>query len=338
MEQAAVVILNYNGIHFLKKFLPSVTRYSGGHRLIVADNGSTDQSVTFLREHYPEVEIMAFSENHGFAKGYDEALKRIGNKYCILLNSDVEVTANWIDPVIDFMEKDDQIAACQPKIRDYHRKEYFEHAGAAGGFVDIIGYPFCRGRILDTIEQDNGQYDDIREVFWGSGACFFVRTSYYLKLGGFDAAFHAHMEEIDLCWRINKAGYKIYYHPDSMIYHVGGGTMPVTNPRKTYLNFRNSTVMLYKNAASSTLWWKLPLKICVDGIAAFRFLLAGRVKDSSAVMKAVIHFFKDYEKWQKSRTFAQSLDKKITPRTIYPGLLVVARYFVGKKRFSDLNF
>lgn len=338
MEQAAVIILNYNGLHFLKQFLPSVVKYSRGHRVVVADNGSTDDSLAFLKEHFPEVEIIAFKENYGFAKGYDLALQQIDNKYSILLNSDVEVTENWINPLIEFMETDDNIAACQPKIRAYHQKDTFEHAGAAGGFIDLIAYPFCRGRILDTLEKDQGQYDDIKQVFWASGACFFARTEIYNQLGGFDDIFHAHMEEIDLCWRINASGYKIFYHPGSTIYHVGGGTMPVTNPKKTYLNFRNSTGMLYKNSSLVSLGWKIPVKMMIDTLAALKFFSEGKIKDAQAVMLANVHFLVNLERWNKRRTEVRKLHSVKLSKIIYPKVLVFERYLKQKKIFSQLNF
>lgn len=338
MEQAAVIILNYNGLHFLKQFLPSVVNFSKGHRVIVADNGSTDASLSFLRENYPQVEIMAFQENYGFARGYDEALKHITNKYSILLNSDVEVTENWIDPIIEFMETDDKIVACQPKIKAYHQKDTFEHAGAAGGFIDMIGYPFCRGRILDVLEKDNGQYNDICKIFWATGACFFVKTDVYRQLGGFDPIFHAHMEEIDLCWRINAAGYQIFFHPGSTVYHVGGGTMPVTNPKKTYLNFRNSTGMLYKNAATAAIWWKVPFKILIDLLAAFKFLIVGKRKDAQAVVLANLHFLFNLSSWKKRRKLSKRLGPKKIKKIIYPKLIVLDRYLLRKKHFSQLRF
>lgn len=338
MEQVAVIILNYNGLHFLKQFLPSVVNHSTGHRIIVADNGSTDDSLAFLRENYPQVEIMAFQENYGFARGYDEALKLIDNKYSILLNSDVEVTENWINPIIEFMETDDNIAACQPKIRAYHQKDSYEHAGAAGGFIDMIGYPFCRGRIFDILEKDYGQYDDICKVFWVTGACFFVKTKIYRQLGGFDSIFHAHMEEIDLCWRINGAGYQIFFHPASTVYHVGGGTMPVTNPKKTYLNFRNSTGMLYKNASTATIWWKVPLKILIDLIAALKFLWDGKIKDARAVVLANFHFLINLRRWKEKRQISRKLKPGEVKDTVYSGLLVIDRYVMKRKYFSQLKF
>lgn len=337
MEQAAVIILNYNGAHFLKQFLPSVVQYSQGHRIIVADNGSTDSSLNLLRKYFPEVEIMAFDKNYGFAHGYDKALQQIENKYSILLNSDVEVTENWIEPVIRLMESDPLIAACQPKIKDYFRKDYFEHAGAAGGFIDTLGYPFCRGRILSHIEKDNGQYDDSREIFWATGACFFVRTHLYNELGGFDASLQAHMEEIDLCWRMHKVGYKILYSPDSIVYHVGGGTMPATNPRKTYLNFRNSTVVLYKNARSNGLWSRVITKLTLDLLAACMFLGKGKFQDSRAVFTSVIHFFIYYKHWKAGRAQTQSFPGKGEISTIYSGIIVLDYYILGKKYFGEFR-
>ena len=338
MKQAAVIILNYNGVHFLEQFLPSAVRYSQGHRLIVADNGSTDTSLTFLNMHYPEVEIMALGENYGYALGYDLALREIDNEYSILLNSDVEVTENWIEPVIEFMETDEQIAACQPKIRDFYRREYFEHAGAAGGFIDTLGYPFCRGRILNILEKDQGQYDDVRQIFWATGTAFFVRTNTYKEVEGFDANLHAHMEEIDLCWRINKAGYKIFCVPQSVVYHVGGGTMPASNPRKTYLNFRNSTVVLFKNSSKGVVWWKVGTKLMLDFIAATMFLLSGKKQDSRAVLKAMGHFFSNFRKWKQARNKTREMNPLEKPGTIYPGSLVINRYLLGKKFFSDFGF
>ena len=336
MNPAAVIILNYNGVHFLEKFLPSVVEHSVGHRLIVADNGSIDNSLAFLTETYPQIEVMAFDRNYGFAQGYNKALENIDNRYSILLNSDVEVTPGWIEPVLELMESDPSIVACQPKVRAYHRKNYFEHAGAAGGYIDLLGYPFCRGRIIDIVEEDTGQYDDVVPVFWATGACFFAHTETYRRLGGFDALFHAHMEEIDLCWRIQAAGLKIMCQPRSLVYHVGGGTLPVTNPRKTYLNFRNSTGMLYKNTPPAQLWWKLVLKLGLDGIAALRFYAQGKRKEGTAVVRAVIDFVYHRNNWEKSRG---NVPKKITGvGTMMPRLLVVERYLKKKKVFTDLNF
>ena len=337
MSPAAVIILNYNGVHFLEQFLPSVVEHSVGHRIIVADNASTDRSLDFLAEAYPQVEVMAFDQNYGFAQGYNHALEAIDNRYSILLNSDVEVTPHWIEPVVELMDADPQIVVCQPKVRAYYRKEYFEHAGAAGGYVDLLGYPFCRGRIIDQVERDTGQYDDVVPVFWATGACFFAHTETFRRLGGFDALFHAHMEEIDLCWRIQAANLKIYYQPRSTVYHVGGGTLPTTNPRKTYLNFRNSLGMLYKNVPSSQLWWKIPLKIGLDVVAALRFYGIGKSQEGRAVLRAIADFMKNRKEWKVHR---ENVPKKIGDRAglIMPRLLVVERYLRKKKTFASLNF
>lgn len=337
MEPAAIIILNYNGVHFLEQFLPSVVAHSQGHRLIVADNASTDASLDFLRSHYPTVEIFEFTENHGFAYGYDLALQRIENTYSILLNSDVEVTSGWIEPVLALMEADETIAACQPKVRAYHQKSHFEHAGAAGGYIDQLGYPFCRGRILDVLEEDRGQYDIVVPVFWATGACFFVRTEVYNRLGGFDANFYAHMEEIDLCWRMLRAGYSLYCQPASVVYHVGGGTMPATNPRKTYLNFRNSTVMLYKNERKRRLLWKLPLKLGLDGIAALHFVLRGKRRDGAAVLRAMSDFIRHWRRWKRPK-FAISSENESFSIVMMRKLLILERYLRRKKYFCELTF
>ena len=249
MIQIAVVILNWNGRHYLEKFLPGVVKYSSepGIQVVVADNGSTDDSLKFLRQQYPEITIIEFDKNHGYAEGYNKALKLITARYFVLLNSDVEVTPNWLNPLVCLMEQDDKIAVCMPKIRSFDNRGYFEYAGAGGGFIDRFGYPFCRGRILNHIEEDTGQYDSVREIFWASGACLFIRSELFIQSGGFDPGFFAHMEEIDLCWRFKNQGYKILYSPDSIIYHVGGGTLPNQHPGKLYLNFRNNLFVLYKN-------------------------------------------------------------------------------------------
>ena len=336
MSSAAVIILNYNGVHFLEKFLPSVVAHSAGHRLIVADNASTDNSLAFLADAYPQIEVLPFAQNHGFAQGYNLALCDIDNPYSVLLNSDVEVTAGWIEPVLELMERDDQVVAAQPKVRSYHQPDHFEHAGAAGGYIDRLGFPFCRGRIVDQVERDAGQYDNSVPVFWASGACFFVRTEVFRKLGGFDPLFHAHMEEIDLCWRMQAADYQICYQPQSVVYHVGGGTMPATNPRKTYLNFRNSTGMLYKNTPQQQLWPRVLLKLSLDGVAAGRFLLQGKLPDAQAVLRAIRDFLRRHSDWKNSRD--QVPQKLGESPVMMPRLLLVERFLKGRKLFSDLKF
>ena len=336
MSVAAVIILNYNGVHFLEKFLPSVVAHSQGYRLIVADNASTDHSRAFLAKAYPQIEVLPFDHNHGFAQGYNLALRNIDNPYSILLNSDVEVTSEWIEPVLEIMERDSRVVAAQPKVRSYHQPDHFEHAGAAGGYIDRLGYPFCRGRIFDRVELDAGQYDNSVPVFWASGACFFVRTEVFRRLGGFDPLFHAHMEEIDLCWRLQATNHKVCYQPRSVVYHVGGGTMPATNPRKTYLNFRNSTGMLYKNTPARQLWGRVLLKLSLDGIAALRFLLEGKAPDARAVLRAMFDFVRHRRVWRESRRrVPQKMGNSLV---MMPRLLVVERYLKGKTTFSDLAF
>ena len=337
MNPAAVIILNYNGVHFLEQFMPSVVTHSSRHRIIVADNASTDSSLAFLRENYPSVEIFAFSENYGFAEGYNQALNRVENTYSILLNSDAEVTLNWIEPVLALMDQDSSIAACQPKVLAYHQKNHFEHAGAAGGYLDSLAYPFCRGRILDVTEEDQGQYDTEAPIYRATGACFFVRTQVYKDLGGFDPNFFAHMEEIDLCWRMNRAGYRLYCHPQSIVYHVGGGTMPASNPRKTYLNFRNSTIMLYKNESAGALLWKMPAKMGLDLIAALAFFFQGKPSDGRAVLRALRDFIRKLSQWEKANQVSEAIGKRVTSVQM-TGSIVFAKYILGKKYFRDLAF
>ncbi|MCB0509691.1 MAG: glycosyltransferase family 2 protein, partial [Bacteroidetes bacterium] len=249
MKRVAIVILNWNGKHWLEKFLASVLTYSDPSfcDVIVADNASTDNSLEFLKENFPDVQTIVFEKNHGFTGGYNRALKSLEHEYFVLLNSDIEVSKNWIEPIIRLMDGDKLIAACQPKILDYNKRDYFEYAGASGGYIDFLGYPFCRGRIFDALEKDEGQYDDAKRVFWASGACLFVRSEVYKKLGGLDEYFFAHMEEIDLCWRMQNEGYHVWVEPLSKVYHVGGGTLQSDSPKKTYLNFRNNLFLILKN-------------------------------------------------------------------------------------------
>ena len=254
MKKVAVVILNWNGRHIIEKFLPSVvTNTAGEAEVIVADNGSTDDSLAFLAEHYPTLRTIALDKNYGFAGGYNRALAQVEADYYVLLNDDVECTPNWGSPVIEMMEADSEIAVAQPKLLMYDQKDTFEYAGGAGGFIDRFGYPFCRGRMFNTLEQDHGQYDDARQVFWATGAAMFVRSNVWHQLGGLDDDFFAHMEEIDFCWRAKNAGHKIAYCPRSVLYHVGGGTLPKSSPMKTMLNFRNNLSMLYKNLPDNEL-------------------------------------------------------------------------------------
>lgn len=338
MGKVAVVILNYNGREYLEKFLPGVVINSKGHRVVVADNCSTDDSVELLKNDFPEVELIQNPDNKGYSYGYNQALRQLSDvDYYILLNSDVEVTPGWIEPVIEMMEKDERIAAAQPKILDYNKKSHFEYAGAAGGFIDSLGYPFCRGRLFLHLEKDEGQYDDEKRVFWATGACLFVRAEAYHKLNGLDEDFFAHMEEIDLCWRLNNAGYKVYYTGKSHVYHVGGGTLDKSNPKKTYLNFRNGLSLLYKNYSNRELWLKLPIRILLDIVASVKFMLFDSLKDGVAVMRAHRDFVREFRQNYKKRqaTKKQTITNK-TP-LIYNGSVVFEYFVKGKRKFNELK-
>ncbi|MCI9844817.1 glycosyltransferase family 2 protein [Flavobacterium pectinovorum] len=291
MDKIAVVILNWNGIKLLEQFLPSVIQFSQDATIYVADNASTDDSVNFVQQHFPTVKIIKNTGNHGFAKGYNDALKAVNAEIYALVNSDIEVTENWLKPIIDTFEAEKQTAIIQPKILDFKNKEYFEYAGAAGGFVDKYGYPFCRGRIFDTLEKDNGQYDDNCEIFWASGACIFIRKEVYDELEGFDESFFAHQEEIDLCWRALNEGHIIKYNSKSVVYHVGGATLQQGNPKKTYLNFRNSLLMLVKNLPKRGLFFIIFFRMVLDGIAGIRFLTQGKLKHTLAILHAHFSFY-----------------------------------------------
>lgn len=284
--KVAIAILNWNGKNWLEKFLPNVIENSANAEIFVIDNASTDDSVSFLKERFPRVHLVVNDKNYGFAGGYNEGLKTIDSEIFCLLNSDVEVTENWIDPIISLFEKDPTIAAVQPKILDYNRKEYFEFAGAAGGFIDNLGFPYCRGRIFENIEKDLGQYNDEREIFWASGCCFFLRSKYFWAQNGFDARFFAHQEEIDLCWRFKNAGKKIFYTGKSTVYHVGGGTLNKQSPQKTFLNMRNNLSMLLKNMPVATLLWVIPVRLILDGFAGIYFGLQFGFSHFWAVLRA----------------------------------------------------
>jgi len=270
--KTAVVVLNWNGKAWLEKFLPTLVKHSHIATVFVADNASTDHSIDFVENSFPSVRIIENAKNGGYAKGYNDALKQIDAEYFVLINSDIEVTEGWLYPVIDLMDSDKKIAACQPKLLDYKKRNTFEYAGASGGFIDKLGYPFCRGRIFDDIEQDNGQYNDAIEVFWATGACLFIRASCFNEIGGLDEDFFAHQEEIDLCWRLKNSGYKIMVQPKSVVYHVGGGTLSVGSPFKTHLNFRNNLFMLFKNLPTTYLFINIPARLVLDGLAALTFL------------------------------------------------------------------
>ena len=302
--------------------------------VIVADNASTDDSVLFLQNNYPQIEIIINPINEGFSKGYNSALKKVTSDYYILLNSDVEVTKGWIKPVISLMESDKSIAACQPKVLSFHNRLQFEYAGASGGWMDIFGYPFSRGRIFDFCEIDEGQYNDVSEIFWATGAAFFVRSSAFHELSGFDEYFFAHQEEIDLCWRMKRAGYKIYVEPSSVVYHVGGGTLPMGNKQKVFLNFRNNLVMLSKNLPGSEKIWKIPFRILLDNIAGLQAMTKGDFKTIRAVWSAHYHFIKWSLKKKDKSVHSKEKMKMLTG--VYHSS-VACRYFIGKKKtFSEI--
>jgi GT2 family glycosyltransferase len=334
VKQTAVVILNWNGKDFLEKFLPEVVAYSREDaEIIVADNNSSDDSVSFLQDNFPEIRIIQNKENGGFAKGYNDALKKVDAKYYILLNSDIEVSPNWINPLYKLMEENEDIAACQPKLIDYNNKSKFEYAGAAGGFIDYLGFPFCRGRIFFNLEEDKAQYNDTTEVFWATGACLMIRSELYHKNDGLDEDFFAHMEEIDLCWRLKNQGHKIYYCGESTVYHVGGGTLPKSNSKKTYLNFRNNYILLLKNLPRQKIFAVFFLRFILDQIASLKFLFTGGFKDFIAVHKAYFHFLRKYKTHKKKRL------KNIHsyPSKTYQKSIVWQHYLKGKKTYKEIN-
>ena len=313
--KVAVVILNWNGVQLLEQFLPSVVKNSPEAVVYVADNASTDNSISYVNTFFPTVKIIKNDSNLGFAGGYNEALKSVDADIFALVNSDIEVTENWLKPIIETFEKEPKTAIVQPKILDFKRKEYFEYAGAAGGFIDKYGYPYCRGRIFETLEKDNGQYNDTCEIFWASGACFFIRSLVYNELKGFDADFFAHQEEIDLCWRTINKGYSIKYNSASVVYHVGGATLQQGNPKKTFLNFRNSLLMLTKNLPQKEMYSILFQRMLLDGIAALQFLLKGKTNHFLAVLKAHASFYSLFSTHYKKREVFQ-VNKYYTVKSI----------------------
>ena len=301
MKKIAVVILNWNGVQLLEQFLPTIIQFSPEASIYVADNASTDDSVAFVRTNFPSVQIIINKSNYGFAQGYNEALQHIDAEIYALVNSDIEVTENWLQPILKAFVEESNTAIIQPKILDYKKKSHFEYAGAAGGFIDQYGYPYCRGRIFDTVEEDLGQYDDNCELFWASGACFFIRSTVYHELGGFDASFFAHQEEIDLCWRAINKGHTIKYNSKSVVYHVGGATLQQGNPTKTYLNFRNSLLMLSKNLPKEKLYIILFSRMILDGIAGLQFILKGKFSHFVAIIKAHFSFYSLFSNTYKKR-------------------------------------
>lgn len=341
LDKIAVVILNWNGIGFLRKFLGTVVQHSAlpGCTIWVADNGSTDGSAGWTESEHSSVKVLRFPENLGYAGGYAKALGLIDAEYFVLLNSDVEVTPGWLAPLIETMEKNRFVAACQPKILSYGNRNRFEYAGASGGFIDRFGYPFCRGRIFQVTEYDNGQYDTEADIFWASGACMAVRAEAYRKAGGLDPSFFAHMEEIDLCWRLHRLGYSIRAVPSSTIYHVGGGTLRYESPGKTYLNFRNNLFMLYKNLPKKGFRGRLLARKCLDGMAALLFLLTGRLKNCAAVLRAHGDYYRAMPSLRIARDKVRQLhpDSNNIPSTILNKSIVFMFYVRRCRQFSDLK-
>ncbi len=323
--KVAVVILNWNGRDLLEKFLPSVVKFSAEATVYVADNASTDDSISFIYENFSTVKIIQNKVNGGYAKGYNDALKNLSEDIFVLLNSDVEVTENWLQPIISEFEKDASVVAAQPKILDYKNREYFEYAGAAGGFIDKYGYPYCRGRIFNTLEKDHGQYNDTAEIFWASGACLFVKTDAFWQAGGLDEDYFAHQEEIDLCWRLQAKGGKILYVGTSQVYHVGGATLAALNPQKTFYNFRNSLLNLLKNAGGAQAFSAIFVRMVLDAVAAFQFLFQGKPKHFLAVIKAHFSFYFLVPKFLKKRRRNASKMKYFKIKSI------VFQHFIMKK-------
>lgn len=324
MKTIAVVILNWNGKKLLEQFLPSVVAYSDAAQIYLADNASTDDSVAFTQTYFPQIKILQNTNNFGFAKGYNEALKQVDEPIYVLLNSDIEVTENWLNPFIDHFNKHPNTAVAQPKLMDYKNKTYFEYAGAAGGFIDQFGFPYCRGRVFETRELDRGQYNTPTKIFWATGACFFIRKSVFWEAGGLDDDFFAHQEEIDICWRVFNKNYDAYYLPDATVYHVGGATLKTGTPQKTYLNFRNSLLMLLKNLPKRNLISLLFIRLCLDGIAGIHFLFNGNYKHTFAIVKAHFSFYAQIRSTMRKRNTTQRND-------YYQLKSIVWNYFIRKK-------
>ncbi len=333
--RTALVILNWNGRQLLERFLPGIIKHTPANvEVIIADNASHDDSVSFLEKHYPGIRTIYMQQNLGFAGGYNEALEHVEADVFVLLNSDMEVSELWMEAGLALLETDPNIAALQPKIRSLENKEYFEYAGAAGGFLDHLGYPFCRGRLFNTIEKDTGQYDDVCEVFWASGAAMFIRAEAFKKAGGFDGRFFAHMEEVEFCWRLHNLGYKVMYCPQSVVYHLGGGSLPKSNPKKTFYNFRNSLWMLAKQLPAGRFYgWILP-RLLLDVIALLKFLFQGKVNDSMAVIRAHLAFFFNFRRMRQH----SAGQKRALPDLLFRKSIVLEYYLRGKKLFPQLDF
>jgi GT2 family glycosyltransferase len=338
-HDTAVVILSYNGRKWHELFLPKIVEQAkDSYDVVVVDNASTDDTYQYLQDNYPTIKLVQIAINRGFANGYYEGLKQIQAKYYILLSSDFEVTDNWFPPLLQAMRQHPDLAACQPKIRYWREREYFEYAGAGGGFMDNYGYLFCRGRIFNTLEQDHHQYDDDVEVFWASGGCFMVRADVYHQLGGLDLDLYAHMEEVDLCWRMKNAGYRIGYIGSSVVFHVGGSVISYGSPQKLFYNFRNSLILLMKNERGSKLLWLFPLRFILDGIAGIQLLFQGKPSHTFTIIKAHFNFYGTLGKWLKRRRANKALITNRNLEGIYPHSIIRQYFLGGKKKFTDLNW
>lgn len=331
MKELSVAILNFNGRRHLETYLPSVVEYSDPYEVIVIDNGSTDQSIDYVQKNFPSIKLISFEENHGFCGGYNRAMKLIDTEYVVLLNTDVRVSKNWITPVLNYLQSNPDIKAAQPKIRDDKNPDYFEYAGAAGGYLDSLAYPLCRGRIFETIEKDNGQFNKNELVSWASGSCLFIKRDIFNELGGLDERYFAHMEEIDLSWRIWNHGYKVGYCAESTVFHLGGGTLSKSHSKKTYLNFRNGLSLLLKNEKAINLIWKLPLRIALDWLAILKFTVQSGFKHGFAIIRAHIDFMKEFRNTVRLRR--PHVKNK---RPSFKGLIVWRYFVLGKRKFSQL--
>lgn len=334
MKKCSVIILNWNGEQVLSRYLPSVVENTcnDNYEIVVADNGSTDNSITLLQDRFPDVRVLAFDTNNGFAEGYNQAIKDIHSEYVVLLNSDVEVTNNWLSPILSYMDEHQDIAAAQPKVLSDRNRSYFEHAGAAGGYMDALAYPYCRGRMLSYIEQDNGQYDSIADIFWATGACLIIRTEIFKSVGGLDSDFFAHMEEIDLCWRLNSRGHRIVCIPQSIVYHLGGASLAYDNPRKTYLNFRNNLLMVFKNAQTFSMLKILVCRCFLDYVAAIQNLVSGHWRNALAICRARIDFWRMLPTYIPKRKINLSQTIIPYPKTISRRSIIFDYYVRGMRK------
>ncbi len=338
MPSVAIAILNYNGLSLLQKYLPLVAQHNSQYSICIIDNASTDNSIEWIKKHYPHIHIIQNSHNYGFAKGYNEGLKHIAADYYVLMNNDIRTTENWLPPIINFMEKQPDVAISMPKLLDDTKPEFFEYAGACGGFIDVLGYPFCKGRVFLSLEKDEGQYDKISEIFWATGACMIIKSKVFWEAGGFDDDFFAHMEEIDLCWRIKNIGYKVYVYPYSRVYHLGGGTLNKINPHKTYLNFRNSLLTLVKNHPTKNLFLKIFFRLLLDGVAGIKFLLEGHGKHTWAVIQSHVYFYKNFKKfWNKRKMFEQQHRVHYQFAPVLNKSIVWLHYIKGIRYFKELK-